>query len=117
MIVTVMQVILAVFIFLGGVIKVLRVPFQVEHWVHYQYPLWFMSVTGVLELIGAIGLIGGIWNRYLAVGSSILLIILMLGAIHAHVIRAEQSLVTTIPATICLILSILVVIRNWSVFD
>jgi uncharacterized membrane protein len=117
MIATVMQVILAVFIFLGGMIKILRLPFQVEHWVHYQYPLWFMTVTGVLELIGAIGLLGGIWNRYLAVGSGLLLIMLMLGAIHAHVFRAEQPLHTTIPATICLILSILVVIRNLKVFD
>lgn len=27
----------------GGVIKVLHVPFQVEHWRHYEYPLWFLS--------------------------------------------------------------------------
>lgn len=59
MIAIVMQVILAVFILVGGFIKLLRIPFQVEHWQHYQYPLWFMSVIGFIELIGAIGMIGG----------------------------------------------------------
>lgn len=109
---TIMQLILAVFIFAGGVIKVFRVPFQVEHWQHYQYPLWFMSVTGFLELIAGIALIAGIWNRYLAVGAAAVLIILMLGAIHAHIFRANQSVATAIPAMVCLLLSIIVIVRN-----
>lgn len=54
MTVIVIQVILAVFILVGGFIKLLRIPFQVEHWQHYSYPLWFMSVIGLIELIGAI---------------------------------------------------------------
>ncbi|MFB0843463.1 DoxX family protein [Paenibacillus oleatilyticus] len=112
MIAKVLQVILAVFIFTGGIIKLLRVPFQVEHWQHYQYPLWFMSVTGFLELIGGIMLIAGIRNRRLAVGAGVLLVILLLGAIHAHIFRANQPVATTIPALVCLILSIIVIIRN-----
>ncbi|MDQ0243181.1 hypothetical protein J2S09_000717 [Bacillus fengqiuensis] len=47
--ITIMQVILAVFILVGGFIKLFRVPFQVEHWQHYQYPLWFMSVIGLIS--------------------------------------------------------------------
>ncbi|MCM3170119.1 MULTISPECIES: DoxX family protein [Peribacillus] len=112
MIAIVMQVILAVFILVGGFIKLLRIPFQVEHWQHYQYPLWFMSVIGFIELIGAIGMIGGIWNRYLAVGSGVLFVLIMIGALHAHIFRAHQSIVMIIPAMICLILSIIVIIKN-----
>ncbi|ASJ55436.1 MULTISPECIES: DoxX family protein [Brevibacillus] len=112
MITTVIQVILAVFILTGGVIKLLRIPFQVEHWQHYQYPLWFMSVIGFLELIGGIAMILGAWNRYLAAGAGVLFVILMLGAIHAHIFRANQSVVTIIPALVCFILSIIVIIRN-----
>jgi len=108
----VLQGILAVFLLIGGFIKILRVPFQVEHWQHYQYPLWFMSVTGALEIIGAIAMIAGLWNRHLAVGSAILFVILMLGAIHAHLFRAEQSFAMAIPASICLILLVWVIIRN-----
>lgn len=37
MIAIVMQVILAVFILVGGFIKLLRIPFQIEHWQHYQH--------------------------------------------------------------------------------
>lgn len=62
----VMQAILAVFILVGGFIKLFRVPFQVEHWQHYQHPLWFMSIIGFIDIIGAIGIIGDIWNQYLA---------------------------------------------------
>ncbi|MFJ7941722.1 DoxX family protein [Peribacillus sp. NPDC096622] len=112
MIAIVMQVILAVFILVGGFIKLLRIPFQVEHWQHYQYPLWFMSVIGFIELIGAIGMIGGIWNRYLAVGSGVLFVLIMIGALHAHIFRAHQSIVMIVPAMICLILSIMVIIKN-----
>ncbi|WHY58609.1 DoxX family protein [Peribacillus simplex] len=112
MIAIVMQVILAVCILVGGFIKLLRIPFQVEHWQHYQYPLWFMSVIGFIELIGAIGMIGGIWNRYLAVGSGVLFVLIMIGALHAHIFRAHQSIVMIIPAMICLILSIMVIIKN-----
>ncbi|MEK4068911.1 DoxX family protein [Peribacillus sp. FSL R5-0717] len=112
MIAIVMQGILAVFILVGGFIKLLRIPFQVEHWQHYQYPLWFMSVIGFIELIGAIGMIGGIWNRYLAIGSGVLFVLIMIGALHAHIFRAHQSIVMIIPAMICLILSIMVIIKN-----
>lgn len=108
----ILQVILSLFILVGGFIKILHVPFQVEHWQHYQYPLWFMSVIGFLEIIGAIGMIGGIWNRYLVLGSGVLFVILMLGAIHAHIFRAHQPIVMIIPALLCLILSI--VVMNWS---
>lgn len=107
-----LQVILAVFLLAGGVIKMVRVPFQVEHWQRYDYPLWFMSVTGALEIIGAIAMIAGLWNRHLAAGSAILFVFLMLGAIHAHLFRADQPIVMAIPASICLILSVWIIIRN-----
>lgn len=113
----VLQVILAVFILVGGFIKLFRIPFQVEHWQHYRYPLWFMSIIGFVEIVGAIGIVGGIWSGYLAVGSSVLLVALMLGAIHAHIFRARQSIVTIIPSTLCLILSIIIVIWNFNVFS
>ncbi|WP_189032608.1 DoxX family protein [Paenibacillus albidus] len=110
MISIVMKISLAVFMLIGGFIKIMRVPFQVEHWQHYQYPLWFLSVTGFLEIVGALGMIGGIWNRYFAVGSGVLFFILMIGAIHTHIFRAHQSVTMIIPASICLIVSIIIII-------
>ncbi|MBC6972427.1 DoxX family protein [Bacillus sp. Xin] len=113
----VLQVVLAIFILVGGFIKLFRIPFQIEHWQHYQYPLWFMSIIGFIEIVGAIGIIGGIWNPYLALGSNILLVVLMVGAIHAHIFRAHQSILMIIPATLCLILSTTIIIWNLNVFS
>ncbi|MEJ8545075.1 DoxX family protein [Brevibacillus borstelensis] len=105
----IIQAVLALFLLSGGIIKLARVPFQVEHWNHYHYPLWFMSAVGILEAVGALALIGGIWNRALAIGSGALFVVLMAGAIHAHLFRAEQPIVTILPAAICLILSIIII--------
>ncbi|MDN0192607.1 MULTISPECIES: DoxX family protein [unclassified Bacillus (in: firmicutes)] len=109
MISIILKVSLAVFMLVGGIIKVIRVPFQVEHWRHYQYPLWFLTVTGILEIAGALAMTAGIWNRYAALGAGVLFVVLMAGAIHAHIFRARQSILMTIPAMICLIVSIMII--------
>ncbi len=109
-----MKVSLAAFMLAGGIIKVFRVPFQVEHWRHYQYPLWFLTVTGILEIAGALSMTAGIWNRYAAFGAGVLFVVLMAGAVHAHIVRAHQSLLMTIPAAICLIVSIMIIIREFT---
>ncbi|MCY7856680.1 DoxX family protein [Bacillus sonorensis] len=107
-----LKAILAAFMLAGGIIKILRVPFQVEHWRHYQYPLWFLSVTGFLEIAGALMMAGGMWSRYFAVGAGMLFAILMIGAIHAHLFRARQSVFTAMPAMICLAVSVIIVISG-----
>lgn len=76
-----------------------------------------MSIIGFIEVFGAIGIIAGIWNQYLALGSSILLVALMIGAIHAHIFRAHQSIVMIIPSTLCLILSMMIIIWNLNIFS
>ncbi|WP_407653440.1 DoxX family protein [Brevibacillus ruminantium] len=96
----------------GGLIKIARVPFQVEHWSHYQYPLLFMTVVGLLELIGAVALAGGFWNKSLAVAAGVLFIPLMLGAIHAHLFRARQPIMTILPSLLTLLFSVLVIYCN-----
>lgn len=76
-----------------------------------------MSVIGLIELIGAIGMIVGIWNQYLVLGSGLQFIILMIGAIQAHTFRTHQNIVTVIPATICLLLSLVVIILKLNDFS
>lgn len=109
MISIIMKVCLAAFMFAGGVIKVLHIPFQVEHWRHYQYPLWFLTLTGCLEIAGAFIMAWGIWNPNLAVAAGILFFLLMMGAIHAHIFRARQSVFTAIPAAVGSIVSVIIV--------
>ncbi|MED4517621.1 DoxX family protein [Bacillus subtilis] len=114
MISIIMKVSLAVFMLAGGIIKVSRVPFQVEHWRHYQYPLWFLTVTGILEIAGALAMTAGIWNQYVAIGAGVLFVVLMAGAIHAHMFRARQSVIMAIPAMICLIVSIMIIMGSYT---
>lgn len=81
MISIIMKVSLAVFMLAGGMIKVSRVPFQFqfEHWRHYQYSFWFLTVTGILEVVGALAMTA--WNRYAALGAGVLFAVLMAEAI------------------------------------
>ncbi|RAL24193.1 DoxX family protein [Thermoflavimicrobium daqui] len=111
----VIQILLAINFLSGGFVKLFRVPFQVEHWQAYQYPLWFMSVIGFIEIIGALGLVAGIWNRYIAISTCIILVFILIGAIYTHIFRANQAFVTIIPAMVCLILCIIVIIQKWRV--
>ncbi|ACK59044.1 DoxX family protein [Bacillus cereus] len=113
----VLQVVLAIFIVVGGFIKIFHISFQVEHWQQYQYSLWFMSIIGLVEIVGAIGIIGGIWNQYLALGANTLIAVLMVGAIHAHMFRAKQSILMAIPALLCFILSMGIIIWNLNTFS
>lgn len=108
----ILQIVLAVYIGLGGFIKILQLNFQVEHWKLYQYPMWFMTITGILELIALVALIWGLWNQNLSIIGSLLILVLMIGAIYTHIFRVEQPLTMAIPASICFILAIFVMVRN-----
>lgn len=114
MIINILQIILAAFIGLGGIIKVMRLKFQVEHWNEYQYPMWFMTVTGIMEIIAAIAIIIGFWNRYFAIIGSSVVMVFMLGAIYTHIFKVQQPLTTAIPSTICLILAIILIVRYYN---
>ncbi len=114
MVIKILQIILAVFIGLGGIIKVLRIDFQVQHWQEYQYPMWFLTVTGIMEIIAAIAIIAGFWNRGLVLIGSSIIVVFMLGAIYTHLFRVHQPLNTIIPSTICLILSIILIVRYYN---
>lgn len=103
---------LALFIGLGGAIKVLRLEFQVEHWQLYGYPLWFLTMTGILEIVAMTGLLLGLRNRKLALLSSVGVGLLMTGAIYTHIFQAQQPPFTTIPAIICLLLSMLIIFEK-----
>lgn len=50
------------FVFMSvGVMKLLGLDEMIAIFVHFQLPLWFMYLTGVVEVSGAIGLL--FWNK------------------------------------------------------
>ncbi|MDX5364131.1 MAG: DoxX family protein [Pseudazoarcus pumilus] len=78
--------ILLVLIFLAsGGAKLAALDFEVAAFTRWGFPLWFMTLTGVLEVAGAVGLL---MHRLAALAAGCLAL-LMLGAIATHVLHAE----------------------------
>ena len=48
---------LALVFFLSGAAKLLGLEFEIQAFDRWGYPLWFMYLSGVVEVAGAIGLL------------------------------------------------------------
>lgn len=90
--------------------KVSRTKSMVHHWNEYRYPMWFMNVTALFELAGVIGMIVSFWIPGILPYSAALFIVLMLGALHAHLFRAKHKPVMALNAFIMLVLPIVVIL-------
>lgn len=77
--------VLAIIFLLSGGAKLASLPFEVEAFARWGYPLWFMYLTGVLELAGVIGLL---LPRLSALAGACLAG-LMVGAVLTHLVHAE----------------------------
>ncbi|MFD5852799.1 DoxX family protein [Cytobacillus pseudoceanisediminis] len=84
------QIILILIFVISISMKLVHTKSMVKHWREYRYPLWFMQITAFLELLGVGGLIIGFWLPKFILLSGSLIIILMLGALHAHFLRAKH---------------------------
>ncbi|NQF14939.1 DoxX family protein [Brevibacillus sp. HB1.3] len=103
----ILSLILALMFSISVLMKFLRANSMLQHWKEYGYPLWFMDVIASLELVGVIGVISSFWIPGVLTFACILFVILMLGAIHAHLFRAKHKPVMAINAGILLICSLL----------
>jgi putative oxidoreductase len=73
-------------VFLGaGLSKLTGQQLMVNNFAHWNFPSWFMYLTGGLEVLGAIGL----WVRRARVYASLGLVGLMLGACATHLRAGE----------------------------
>ncbi|RIX52067.1 DoxX family protein [Paenibacillus nanensis] len=82
--------------------KFFRQKTMVQHWNDYRYPFWFMDVTAALELIGVIGILASFRYPGLLTYAAALIAALMLGAIHAHLVRAKHKLYMVVNAGLML---------------
>jgi putative oxidoreductase len=73
----------------------------------WRYPDWFRPVVGAAEVIGAIGLIVGIWAPVVAALAGLWLAVIMLGANYTHIIRIREGFY--VPPAILLVLALAVV--------
>ena len=86
----VIQSLLALAFLMLGVTKVMGANMQVENFEKWRYPQWFRVVTGQVELVGATGLIMGIWFPMVAVAALILLMATMIGAVYTDLFRGDR---------------------------
>ncbi len=89
--------ILALIFFASGGAKFMSLPFEVEAFARWGYPIEFMYLIGVVELVGAIGLL----ITRLSSFTSLCLSVLMLGAIGTHIAHKEW-LMLVVATTIAL---------------
>lgn len=99
------QLVLCVMFIISAAMKIARTKSMVKHWNEYRYPLWFMSVIAVLEIVGALGMIAANWVPGLLKAAALLLVLLMLGAIHAHLFRAKHKPVMAVNALLMLVIA------------
>ncbi|ANE45364.1 hypothetical protein SY83_02390 [Paenibacillus swuensis] len=95
----VLQVILAVVFLVTGGGKIARVKSQVEGFSHLGLPMWFLTVTGLVQVVGALGMIAGLWYPAWAVFAGLWVGGTMLGALVSH-IRSKDSFRKALPAVV-----------------
>ncbi|MFF4778776.1 DoxX family protein [Microtetraspora fusca] len=67
-------------------------------------PTGLMRVIGGLEIVGAVGLVVGLWVGVLGVAAALGLALLMAGAVATH-IKARDTAKGTLPSLVLLVLS------------
>ena len=89
---------LVIIFLLSGVAKLGSLQFEVDAFTRWGYPLWFMYLTGVLEVAGAIGLLLPRWSAL----AGACLAGLMVGAVLTHLVHAEWPMLVIAAAIMLL---------------
>ncbi|HEU4708114.1 MAG TPA: DoxX family protein [Methylophilaceae bacterium] len=76
---------LAAVFLLSGIAKLAGLEFEVEAFQRWGYPEWFMILSGVIEVAGALGLLIPRLNMLVAA----CLALFMTGAVGTHIIHYE----------------------------
>lgn len=94
MITRILSYILALIFFASGAAKLLSLPFELEAFARWGYPIEFMYFIGVAECLGAIGLL----IPRLSSCAALCLTGLMLGAVATHLVHQEWPMLAVASA-------------------
>ncbi len=81
----VLRSLISLIFFIEGSTKLLGFSFQIQNFTGWGYPLWFMYVVGIVELISAILL----WTKF-SLYAQVLLLCVMAGAFYTHISHGES---------------------------
>ncbi|GAA4360959.1 DoxX family protein [Kangiella marina] len=96
----VLTVVLAIIFLVSGGAKLLGLEFELEAFSRWGYPLWFMYLTGVIEVVGGVALLVPRLASYAAVGLSVV----MVGAVATHLINSEWVMLVIASVILALLL-------------
>jgi uncharacterized membrane protein YphA (DoxX/SURF4 family) len=96
----------------SGVAKLSGITPIVQQWNVWRLPQWFRSVTGIVEIIGGVGLLLGILAGWLSSLAGLWLAATMVGALLTH-LRIHDPAQKMAPSATLLVLSVLVSILGW----
>ena len=82
---TIIQYLLALIFIASGSAKLFGLDFELQAFERWGYPLWFMYLTGLLEVVGGLAIAANILRKFAALGVTVL----MIGAIGTHVLHQE----------------------------
>ena len=102
---------LALPMLLAGGAKLLGRAAATRYVTRHGYSARFARLVGTLELAGAAGIAAGVWHPALAAGGGAVIATLMLGALHAHLVRSHEPLPRAAPAATVLALACAVLIE------
>lgn len=107
----ILQIVLGLMFLFLGITSLAGAKKALENFAHIQVPTWFRYVTGLVQLVGAIGMIIGIWVPSYAFLAGIWLGITMLVGALLHV-RIKDPFKETAPALVIMLLALIVSILN-----
>ena len=105
---TIIQVLLGLVFLAAGGSKLAGTQMQVANFERYGYPQWFRLVTGAVEVIGAAGLIGGLFAEEVAVAAAVWLGITMVFAAYTDGRHSPPAMVA--PPLVLLALNVAVIV-------
>jgi len=96
--------------FLGaGLAKLTAQPMMVGEFQTFGYPLWFMYVTGLIEIAGAIFVLA---PRFARIGAG-LLVCVMIGALISHLSHGQAAMIG-VPVILLLLALAVGTLRGWT---
>lgn len=108
----ILEILLALAFLMAGGSKLASAQRMRENFKRWGYPQWFRSVTGLVEVIGAAGMIVGIFIPAIGALAGIWLGITMLGALFTHV-RVNDTAPQFASPAVLLVLSLAVIVLRW----
>lgn len=109
MVISLLQVFLAIVFAMAGVGKLLGMKMHVDGFTKWKLPQWFRIFTGLVEFIAAAFLIVGFWSERFILYGSIILVFVGIGGIITHV-RIKDSLKDMLPILLLSLLALLLVL-------